>query len=76
MRRLALTITFAASALLIGWVAAPPAARQTRVSNLLTSPPALGGCPMLPADNIWNVPVDALPCIAYRSLPTASSATR
>src|SRR5512139_3525121 len=25
------------------------------------APPALGGCPVLPADNIWNVPVDHLP---------------
>ncbi len=25
------------------------------------APPTLGGCPVLPADNIWNVPVDTLP---------------
>lgn len=25
------------------------------------SSPTLGGCPVLPADNIWNTPVDALP---------------
>jgi hypothetical protein len=25
------------------------------------APPTLGGCPVLPADNIWNVPVDHLP---------------
>ncbi len=25
------------------------------------SPPTLGGCPVLPADNIWNTPVDHLP---------------
>ncbi len=25
------------------------------------SPPTLGGCPVLPADNIWNAPVDTLP---------------
>ena len=25
------------------------------------SPPTLGGCPVLPADNIWNAPVDNLP---------------
>jgi hypothetical protein len=25
------------------------------------TPPALGGCPLFPADNIWNVPVDQLP---------------
>ena len=25
------------------------------------APPTLGGCPVLPADNIWNVPIDQLP---------------
>jgi len=25
------------------------------------SPPQLAGCPVFPADNVWNVPVDALP---------------
>ena len=25
------------------------------------APPQIGGCPILPADNIWNVAVDALP---------------
>jgi hypothetical protein len=25
------------------------------------SPPTLGGCPVFPADNIWNAPVDNLP---------------
>jgi hypothetical protein len=25
------------------------------------SPPTMGGCPVLPADNIWNTPVDNLP---------------
>jgi hypothetical protein len=25
------------------------------------SPPTLGGCPIYPADNIWNTPVDTLP---------------
>jgi hypothetical protein len=25
------------------------------------APPTSGGCPLLPADNIWNVPIDALP---------------
>ncbi len=26
-----------------------------------SSPPMLAGCPLLPADNVWNVPVDMLP---------------
>ena len=25
-----------------------------------SSPPTIGGCPTLPADNIWNVPIDNL----------------
>jgi hypothetical protein len=32
-----------------------------------TAPPALGGCPVLPANNIWNVPVDTLPVDASSS---------
>jgi hypothetical protein len=28
------------------------------------APPTLGGCPVLPANNIWNVPVDNLPVAA------------
>lgn len=28
------------------------------------TPPTIGGCPTLPADNIWNVPVDQLPVAA------------
>jgi len=29
-----------------------------------TVPPTLGGCPVLPANNIWNVPIDNLPVAA------------
>ena len=29
-----------------------------------SSPPTLSGCPVQPADNIWNVPVDTLPLAA------------
>lgn len=28
------------------------------------APPTLGGCPVLPANNIWNVPIDTLPVAA------------
>jgi hypothetical protein len=31
------------------------------VSASRSAPPTLGGCPMFPADNIWNVPIDNLP---------------
>ena len=29
------------------------------------NPPTLGGCPVLPANNIWNVPIDNLPVDAH-----------
>lgn len=29
--------------------------------NVDVSYPSLGGCPMFPADNIWNTPIDTLP---------------
>ncbi|HSD83186.1 MAG TPA: hypothetical protein VLG46_04985, partial [Anaerolineae bacterium] len=35
-----------------------------QVRSAPTAPPTLGGCPVLPADNIWNVPVDNLPVAA------------
>ena len=31
------------------------------------TPPTLGGCPVLPADNIWNVPIDTLPVDSHSS---------
>jgi hypothetical protein len=34
--------------------------------------PALGGCPMFPADNIWNTAVDTLPVDANSSLYVAT----
>ena len=40
--------------LLILLLSAAPAA-------VVRAAPSLGGCPVLPADNIWNVPVDGLP---------------
>ncbi len=35
------------------------------IQSAPAGPPALGGCPVLPADNIWNVPVDNLPIDAH-----------
>jgi chitodextrinase len=32
------------------------------------TPPTLGSCPMFPADNIWNTPVDGLPVDANSSV--------
>jgi hypothetical protein len=37
-----------------------------QVRSAPVAPPTLGGCPVLPANNIWNVPIDTLP-IAARS---------
>src|SRR3954468_18664781 len=28
---------------------------------LQAAPPTIGSCPVLPADNIWNTPIDQLP---------------
>jgi hypothetical protein len=39
--------------------AAQQASAQTPA--LQTSGPQIGGCPVFPADNVWNVPVDKLP---------------
>jgi hypothetical protein len=33
----------------------------TRSTPATSAPPTLGGCPIFPVDNIWNVPVDTLP---------------
>jgi hypothetical protein len=52
-----LALILAATILLIGVAAARSAP---------AAPPSLGGCPLLPADNIWNVPIDNLP-VAARS---------
>jgi hypothetical protein len=41
-------------AAIVAVVSAAPAAAQ----------PTIGGCPVLPADNIWNTPVDTLPVLA------------
>lgn len=49
---LLLALTFSA-----GTVA--PALAQGPIQNV--SKPALSGCPVFPADNIWNTPVDTLP---------------
>ena len=45
---------------------APPATINSQpttvpTSQNLTGAPTLGGCPMYPADNFWNTPVDNLP---------------
>jgi hypothetical protein len=45
---------------LIG-LAQPPVTYSTTQGT----PPTLGGCPLQPADNIWNVPVDNLPVDAH-----------
>src|SRR5438105_4050861 len=37
-----------------------------------TAPPTIGGCPVLPADNIWNTPADQLPLDANSAIYVAS----
>ena len=45
--------------------AAPPTPAATVTTPVLGVAPTLAGCPMFPADNIWNAPVDALPLHVY-----------
>src|SRR6266550_73622 len=33
----------------------------TAAASLQAAPPTIGSCPVLPADNIWNTPIDQLP---------------
>jgi hypothetical protein len=37
------------------------AVSQARSAPAASAPPTLGGCPVFPTDNIWNVPIDNLP---------------
>lgn len=53
MRKSVLMLVIAVLSMLIVGVSASRSAPA--------APPTLGGCPVLPADNIWNVPVDTLP---------------
>ncbi len=39
----------------------------SQARSIPAAPPVLGGCTVLPADNIWNVPVDNLPAAADSS---------
>ena len=39
----------------------PPAQTATAVPTQVSGGPMLGGCPVLPADNIWNTRIDSLP---------------
>ncbi|CAG0931277.1 hypothetical protein TFLX_02061 [Thermoflexales bacterium] len=39
----------------------------SQVRSAPTAPPMLGGCPVLPADNVWNVPIDKLPVDSHSS---------
>src|SRR4051812_14570958 len=41
----------------------------------VASPPTLDGCPVFPADNFWNTPVDTLPVHASSSAWVASMLT-
>ncbi len=41
--------------------AAPATSAAPAPSAALAAAPQIGGCPVFPADNIWNVPIDKLP---------------
>src|SRR5512137_216035 len=43
------------------WVTGILVMGVSAIRSAPAAPPTLGGCPVLPADNIWNVPVDNLP---------------
>lgn len=42
----------------------PPVPKATTTLPPSQSPPQIAGCPVLPADNIWNTPIDSLPVAA------------
>jgi len=42
----------------------PLATMLVVAATLLAEGPAIGSCPVLPADNIWNTPIDTLPVAA------------
>ncbi len=67
---LALAVLIGASALDLSWAAlparssgpaaaAPGAAIRPAAGEMSTA--AISGCPMFPADNVWNTPIDTLP---------------
>ncbi len=66
---LAIAILLGASALGLSWAALPvqssgppgatPAAAARSTGEMSTA--AISGCPMFPADNVWNTPIDTLP---------------
>jgi hypothetical protein len=58
--------------LLIALLAVLPAAAHARPSARRAAAPVLGGCAVLPADNIWNARVDALPLDPRSSAYVAS----
>jgi hypothetical protein len=67
---LALAVLIGASALGLSWAALPalssgpisstPAATVWPAAGEMSTA-AISGCPMFPADNVWNTPVDSLP---------------
>jgi hypothetical protein len=64
-----MAVLIGASALGLSWAALPalsagpatatPSAAAWSVADISTA--AISGCPMFPADNVWNTPVDSLP---------------
>jgi hypothetical protein len=53
--------TFADTPAQVTDVSLPSSVPQTTSPAPLTGAPEIGGCPIFPADNFWNTPVDSLP---------------
>jgi hypothetical protein len=58
---LALPIVAAVAALTSVWSEPPRARRHLRSGTGTPMGPTLMGCPLLPADNVWNARIDSLP---------------
>jgi hypothetical protein len=58
---LALPIVVAVAALASVWSEPPRARRHLRSGTGTPAGPTLVGCPLLPADNVWNARIDSLP---------------
>jgi hypothetical protein len=54
------TVAEASSAAEPGSIAEPVAAAQGKAVSATSGPPRIGTCQILPADNIWNTPIDKL----------------
>src|SRR3989304_3271145 len=59
--RLALIVLLSLASLGGCFASQTPQAQSAASDNSLAAGPVLEGCPLFPADNVWNTPVDTLP---------------